>query len=187
MIQDRIAQRYAQSVYDLATEKNQQQALLGDFKGVREALKSSRELALMLQSPIITHAKKASVLQAVFGGKVSVLVSGLFDLLAKRGREALIPYIANEYIALYNRKQNIWPVTVTSATSLEAAQLENVRKQVEKALGGTAEVQATVNPDLIGGLTIQVGDRLFDGSVRHQLEKLRRQFAQEAATYIDQI
>ena len=108
-------------------------------------------------------------------GRVSPLALNLFRLLDQRGRLTLIPAIAGDYTRLLDAQRGIVAATVTSATALDKDETAAVRARIEAMTGKTVKLDATVDPALIGGLTVQVGDQMIDASVRGRLERLRDQ------------
>jgi F-type H+-transporting ATPase subunit delta len=119
-----------------------------------------------------------STVSAVRGaalGPVRGQVENLVDLLLDRRRLSLLPAIAREYKRLLDRQRGITEAVVTTPMPLTADDLEAVRAQVQQLAGTTVEIRAEVDPELIGGITIRLGDRLLDVSVRGRLERLRSQ------------
>lgn len=172
-----VASRYAKSLLDLAIEQGKTDVVRADMATFKEALKS-RELVLLLKSPIIYPGKKISVLKAVFEDKVDRLTMAFFDLSVKKGRESLLVDIADEFKALYNRHFNIALVKVTSAVALNEATKDQILSKVKTMVGADKQIQleTKVDPALIGGFIIQYDDKLYDSSVAYQLNKLKQTF-----------
>jgi len=172
-----VAFRYAKSLLDLSIENDTLDKTYNDMEVVSSALES-RELYLLFKSPIIKADKKVAVLRAIFADKVDKLTLGFMELITNKGREAHLPEIVNSYIDQYKKHNNITKVNVTTAVAMTS----EARAELEKALQGSSitaqkvEINTNVNEDLIGGFVIEVGDKLYDASVKHKLSKIRKEF-----------
>ncbi|MCO6461259.1 MAG: ATP synthase F1 subunit delta [Saprospiraceae bacterium] len=176
-----VASRYAKSLLDLAMEQGKTEVVKGDMATFKEALKS-RDLYLLLKSPIIYPAKKISALKAVFEGKLDSLTMAFFNLTIQKGRESLLVDIADEFFEQYNHQFNIALVKVTSATTLDQPTIDKILDKVKSLVGSdkTIQLETVVNPDIIGGFIIQYDDKLYDSSVAYQLSKLKQSFLQHS-------
>lgn len=173
-----VASRYARSLLDLATEQGKTEIVKADMANFQEALKS-RELVLLLKSPIIYPDKKLACLKAIFEGKMDDLTMAFFNLSVKKGRESLLIDIADEFITQYNAQYNIALVKVTSATPLDTVTTEKILSKVRSLIGENMKIQleTKIDPSLIGGFIIQFEDKLYDSSVRYQMNKLKQTFS----------
>lgn len=165
------SRRYAKALLLLAAEANQADAVLKELDGVRATIAGSSDLRAVLGSPVIKPEKKGAVVKAVFPSS-SDLVSRVIDLLAERQKLSLLPDIALTYIQLYNEANGIAEVLLTSAEPLTDELTLSVKTALERKTGKKVNLRSSVDPSLIGGITVQIGDTMFDGSVRHSLEKL---------------
>lgn len=172
-----VASRYAKSLLDLAVDQKKTEAVRDDMAVFKEALKS-RDLVLLLKSPIIYPGKKIAALKAIFEGKLDALTMSFFDLTIKKGRESLLVDIADQFAEQYNNLFNIALVKVTSAAPLDDATRAIILDKIKGMVGSNKQIQleTAVNPDLIGGFIIQYADRLYDSSVAYQLNKLKQTF-----------
>ncbi len=165
------SRRYAKAVLQLADEGKQADRILSDMQGVRSTIEASSELRALLTSPIVKPDVKITILKEVFKAS-SELVIRLIDLLGERQRLNLLPLIAKNYESQYNDANGIADVVLTSATALDSDQNKAVQKAMELKTGKKIRIQSKVDASLIGGITVQMGDTMYDGSVRHSLEKL---------------
>src|SRR5882762_5320283 len=110
----RLAGRYAKSLIDLAIEKNQLTAVYNDMLFLQEACKVSKEFVVLLKSPIIKADKKGKVLDAITGGKISVITATFNKLLLQKGREFYLPEIITAFIAQYKENKGIHTVKLTT-------------------------------------------------------------------------
>lgn len=173
----RISSRYAKSLIDLAIEQGKLDRVLEDMTYFAEAAKV-RDLALLLKSPIVKSDKKEKVLEAVFGNRIDALTRSFIQIILRKGRESGLAEIAQEYITQYREIKGISIVEIVSAQALSEETLQAIRKKLieMKLTRNTVEFKATVDPGLIGGFVISFEDKLYDASVRHQLDLLRKQF-----------
>lgn len=176
-----VGARYAKSLIDLAQEQNIVDAIKADMDLFLNTLKASPELKAVLSNPIIAHIKKIKILDDVFEGKVNKATIAFFKLMVNKGRGEVLYTTALEYINLYNIKRHITKAKVASATELSAANKQTLVAELQKAIGGTVELEAKVDPTLIGGFVLTVGDRQVDTSIAASLKKLKKEFAEQAA------
>lgn len=174
----RIASRYSKSLLDLAVEQNKLDRVLEDVQALKKAT-AQRDLLLLLKSPIVNPSKKGTILKEIFGGKFDELTMAFVDIVVKKGRESVLPEITDEFIQQYRNRKNISTIKLTTATPWNDAQIEGIRTKVmgDNGLNKEVEIVSSVNPDLIGGFVIEFGDKLYDASVAHKLEKLRKEFS----------
>jgi F-type H+-transporting ATPase subunit delta len=174
----RIASRYAKSLIDLAIEQGKLDRVLEDMTFFAEVAKLS-DVALLLKSPIIKSDKKGKVLDAIFTGKVDPLTHSFIEIILRKGREALLGDISKEVINQYRVIKGISIVEVVSAEPLSADTLETIRKKLvdSKLTQGNIQFKTTVDKNLIGGFVISFEDKLYDASVKHQLDLLRKEFS----------
>jgi F-type H+-transporting ATPase subunit delta len=186
MAESRVASRYVKSLLGLAVEQKALEQVHADMLMFDKACRESRQLSMMLQSPIIKHEKKKDILEALFKGKVHSLTMAIIDILTKKNREPLLPAIAAEFGNAYNDYKGIEKATVTTTIAID----DKLKKEIEamvKKLSNKKEVALTtkVDKDLIGGFILNVGDRQIDASVKNKLKSLRVKFSENS--YIKEI
>jgi F-type H+-transporting ATPase subunit delta len=163
--------RYAQSLLSLSIEKGVLEEAKADMTLVSTVCEQNHDLELMLQSPIIKTEKKQSVLKSVFENSVSALTLDFIALITSKGRERLIPNIAASFIELYKTNKGIVTVYVTSAVALTETQKTDVAKDLN--LTGTVELVEIVDPSILGGMIIKIGDMRFDASISRKIHDLK--------------
>jgi F-type H+-transporting ATPase subunit delta len=174
-----VASRYAKSLLDLSIEKNELDKTYGDMETVSSALKS-RELYLLFKSPIIKSDKKLSIVREIFTGKIDKMTLGFIELITSKGRESNLPEIVESFKDQYKIYNNITDVKVTTAVAMT----NEAKASLEKALQDSSvtaqkvEINTSVKEDLIGGFVIEIGDKLYDASVKHKLSKIRKEFTE---------
>ncbi len=178
MSNTRIARRYAEAFLLAAEEQKLLKKVGDDFLMLRDLLNESHELQLFLKSPVIKTEKKQEVLKAVFEKKVQPLTFVLLQLLAEKGRESLLPDMIETFFLLRDEKLGIMNVHVTTAVEFTRQQKNELQKHFEQYSEKNVQVDVKIDPALIGGFVARMGDTLFDGSIKRQLELLRQRFAE---------
>lgn len=176
MRQTKVGKRFAKSVLDLAVEKNVLDEVRADMALILSACQASKDLRVMLSSPIVNNEKKMSVLNKVFGGKIGELSLKFIQLITKKGREGALMDIAYAYEQLYLEHKNILKAEVLSVDGISDTVRTKVKELVAKAYNKEVLLEEKVDPELIGGLILTVSDKQVDASIRSQLDKLKRGF-----------
>jgi F-type H+-transporting ATPase subunit delta len=176
MTGNRAALRYATALLSLSQDKGQVSAVLGDMQRVVETLSISSDLRSALRSPVIKTQDKVNVMHSVFAG-VSKESSELFDLLASNNRVAILGQVAQGFIDLYRKAQGIQTAKVTLAAPItEALEKEIVAKAKAMTGGSTIELATEIDPEIIGGFILRVGDLQYNASIANQFQKIKREF-----------
>lgn len=173
----RIAGRYAKSLLDLAVDQGVVDNVVGDMQHFAEAIKN-RDLHLLVKSPIINTTKKQSIFKEIFGGKYHALTEAFFDIILRKGRESFLPEMAGEFHRQYNVYKGITKVKVTTATPLAEDALAEIKSRLLSSdlTSKEVEVETVVDPEIIGGFVLNIGDKLYDASVLHKLDTMRKSF-----------
>ncbi len=164
---------YARALYDVAKDKGRVQQVreeLADFVATEREVPELREL---LRNPQLDHRVRVEALQDLLGGEEE-LIRNFLLLLAEKNRGGEVEEIAREFERLAAAEEGILDVELTTAVELSDAEAQDVIQQIEKASGRKVEATRRVDPDLIGGLVLQVGSMRLDSSVRGRLNRLRR-------------
>ena len=173
----RLASRYAKSLIDIAQEQNVLEAVKADMELLQQICASNHDLVLMLKSPIVKADKKAAVLHAILDGKVQNVTIGFISLLINKGREFYLPEIAETFSVQYKTLKNIRTVQLTTAVAIDESLKNSIRNKVAASVNeGHIELNTNVDADLIGGFTLEIGDKLFDASVKRDLNDIKKQF-----------
>ncbi|MEZ4798487.1 MAG: ATP synthase F1 subunit delta [Flavobacteriales bacterium] len=173
----RIASRYAKSLLILCQEKNAVDAVLADMEMVGNTITGSRDLELLLLSPVIKTDTKVKVLDKVFGNHVGEITKAFMTLLTNKGRESMLSEIATSFVAQVKEFKNIVTAKVISAAPFDAETQNVVKALAEKlAAGKSIELEQKIDADLIGGFVLTVGDHQVDASVSGEIKNLRREF-----------
>ncbi len=169
------AGNYADAFLNLIGAGDSADAALNDLESVgREILDPHPEFAHLLLGPGVSVVEKDRMLVRTLEGQVDSTVLKFLRVLNRRNRLDLLGPITRLCRTRWDRRQGRWPVTVRSASPLDDSQREAVVARVAKLIGGTPVLRQEVDPTLIGGLVIQVGDDVYDASVRNRLQQMRR-------------
>jgi len=173
----RLAARYAKSLIDLALEKGQLEEVHNDMLFLQQAFKSSKELVVMIKSPVIKADKKEKVLDAIMAGKTSVITDTFSKLLLRKGREFYLPEIITAFIDQYKEYKGIHTVKLTTAVPVS----EELKKSIVDKIKAdrnlkNIELVTAVDESLSGGFILEVGDELVDGSIAFDLKNIKKQF-----------
>ena len=171
----RLSIRYAQSLQDLALETGKHDTVRDDVKLLVQTADASSELKSLLHSPVIRPNKKQTILNSIFQGKVDDITMKFINIVVNKGREKYLLDIAKSFIDLYNRHNNITPVRVTTAVEMSEETNEKIRQAlVNKTSIEKVEMSTKVDEDIIGGFVLNFDDKLYDASVAHKLNVLKK-------------
>jgi F-type H+-transporting ATPase subunit delta len=169
-----VGARYAQALFDLATDENKVAVVEADLKSLKAAVADSRDLRLLLVSPAFGAADKAKGLSAIAGqAGFDPTTQKFLGLLAANGRAAALPAVIAAFEALSSERRGAVSAQVTTALPLTAAQTRGVAAALRQALGKDPEIETRVDPSILGGIKVRVGSRLFDASLRAKLDSLK--------------
>jgi F-type H+-transporting ATPase subunit delta len=182
----RIASRYAKSLIDLSVEQNKLERILEDVESFKEVSKN-RDFYLLIKSPIVNASKKEDIINSLFNGKYDELTMAFLRILVNKGREAYLPEIADEFILQYKKMKHISSVRLTTATKLSDAAIQSIKDKLLASVDteDNIELEVIIDPNLIGGFIVEFDDKLYDASVKHKLDKLKKDFT--GNLYISQI
>jgi F-type H+-transporting ATPase subunit delta len=176
-----IAVRYARALFELASENKQHDSIKKDMVTLQSVLTESIELQKLLVSPVITREQAEKTMAAILTAiKAGDLTKKFFALLARERRLGLTSIMIQKYLTMLAESVGEITVEVTSATKLDIAELELMKKTLSKTTGKKVELQTKENPALIGGVQIRIGSQMLDNSIAGKLSRLR-QALQKAA------
>jgi ATP synthase F1 delta subunit len=176
---EEIAAVYSRSLFEVASDKgdlDRMHAELGEFA---DALHGDRDMQVFFFSPYFSSQEKKDGIGRMIEGADENFVRFL-ELLAERHRMPAIFRIRREFDDLWRKQNKLLPVTVTSAVELDAELVKGIGKRIEEQTGQSVELSSKVDPEVLGGLKLQVGNMVLDASVRNRLDKLRKQIAKAA-------
>ncbi len=173
----KVASRYAKSLLKIAIDENSLEDLHKDMLLVNDVCTNNKELVLLLKSPIVKTDKKSAILNEIFGKKISKMASSFISIILTKKREGILGDIASAFIDTYKAHNNTKTAHVTSAVPLSKAQKDNVIA-ILKSTNNTKNVdlKEIVDPSIIGGLILRVGDKQVDESIKRKLTNLEMEF-----------
>lgn len=171
----RIATVYAEALLSVAVDNGQIDAIGDELAGIVGALIGSPEIERALTSPVVRKSAKGPIIESAFKGKVSGVLYQFLVVLNSKDRLGLLRHVLAAYRLLQDEVAKRVRVTVRSAVALTDAQTEHLRQAVGHATGMEPAITAKIDPELLGGMIVQVGDHVFDSSVRNRIENIRNQ------------
>ncbi|OKO96682.1 ATP synthase delta chain [Geobacillus proteiniphilus] len=175
MNQEVIAKRYASALFQIALEQGQLDRIEEDVRAVRQALAENGEFLSLLSYPKLSLDQKKALIREAFAG-VSTPVQNTLLLLLERHRFGLVPELAEQFLTLANDARGIAKAVAYSARPLTDEERQALSDVFAKKVGKqTLHIENIVDPELIGGVKLRIGNRIYDGSVSGQLERIRRQ------------
>ena len=172
----RAALRYAKAVLNLAKETHNEVEVNNSMLLISQTITESNELAIVLNSPVIKAADKIKALDAIFSESIDQISLGVLGLLGENKRLPLLAMVAKQFSILFDHDKLIDVAKVTTAIPLTAALNKKVIAKIKELTGNEASVENVVNPDIIGGFILRVGDIQYDASISNNFNELKRQF-----------
>jgi F-type H+-transporting ATPase subunit delta len=177
---EELAQVYGRSLFEVAREQDKLDLLREQLGQFADALKENRELELFFFSPYFSSAEKQAGLEKLLDGADERLLSFL-DLLIENHRMPVIYRIRREYDRLWEQENRLLPVVLTSAVELDEETTNSLSERIGERTGRTVTLTTRVEPDILGGIVVRVGNSILDASIRNRLEQLRTHVARGAA------
>ncbi|MFN5574812.1 MAG: ATP synthase F1 subunit delta [Bacteroidota bacterium] len=180
MTTNKIAFRYAKSWIDLALERNEVESALADVKVLKNLLRVNADFSAFVKSPVISYDKKKNILSTLFEDKLSKLTLLFLQLLVTKHREINLPLIVDSFLSQYKTLKEISTVKVISAQPLIKEDQEKIIKMASASIVGfkNIELETVVDESLIGGFIIEMEDYVYDASVKNQIFRLKKSFAE---------
>ncbi|MBE2319252.1 ATP synthase F1 subunit delta [Solirubrobacter sp. CPCC 204708] len=173
---EEIATVYARSLFEVAQEQQKLDVVRDQLGAFADALDSSRELQTFFFSPYFSTAEKSDGLDRAVSGADPTVVNFL-KLLIENHRTPAIFRVRREIERLWQEENKLLPVQVTSAVELDQATVSQIGDRIAQQTGRRIDLSATVEPDILGGIVVRVGNSILDASIRNRLEQLRKQVA----------
>jgi F-type H+-transporting ATPase subunit delta len=174
-----IAEVYARSLFEVAQEHDNLDDVHDQLNEFAAALDESRELQVFFFSPYFSSEEKKDGIGKLIEGGDEHFVRFL-ELLAERHRMPALFRIRREFESLYAEERELLPVTITSAVELDKKTVKRIGDEIQERTGRKIELSTSVDPDVIGGLAMQVGNLIMDATIRARLERLRKEVAKAA-------
>ena len=176
---EEIAEVYARALFEAARDDGVLDGVHDELTQFADALNDDRNLQVFLFSPYFSSEEKKDGIRRIVSD-ADERVLNFLELLAERHRMPALFRIRRIFDDLWADENKLLPVIVTSATELDAGLVEDIGKRIEDQTGRRVELSSNVNPDVLGGLMVRVGNMVLDATVRNRLEQLRKQVAKAA-------
>ena len=173
---EEIAQVYARALFEAAQEADKLDEVREQVGAFADALNENQELSVFFFSPYFSTEEKKEGLGKVLDGAEDI-VQNFLELLIEKHRVPAIHRIRREYDALWQEENKLLPVEVTSAIELDEDTVKQIGDQIGERTGRKVQLESRVDPDILGGIVVRVGDRILDASIANRLESLRKQVA----------
>lgn len=173
MLKGAVGLRYAEALFQIAEQDSSIDRLELELDAIQEAINSSRDLQKVMYFSQVTPEEKKAILKSVLEDRISKVTFNFLCLLIDRQREAFLDSIVLTYKNLANRARNTEQVQITSAVELNKEEKRELEKILKKLTNKNIQSSFSVDPLLIGGVIVRIGDRVIDGSVRNKLSSAR--------------
>lgn len=174
---EEIAEVYARSLFEVAKEQGKLDVVREQLGQFADVLHANRDVAVFFFSPYFsTDEKKEGLRRAVEDPDPTIL--NFLDALLERHRMPVIFRIRAEYDRLWDEENKLLPVEVTSAVDLDEATVTSIGKRIGEQTGQRVALTSKVDPAILGGIVLRVGNSILDASIKHRLDQLRKHVAQ---------
>ena len=174
---EEIAQVYSRSLFEVAKEHGKLDLIKEQLDAFADALHETRELAIFFFSPYFSTEEKKRGLESALVDADPTLVNFL-ELLIEKHRMPVIFRTRRQYETLWDIEHRLLPVEVTSAVDLDEATVKSIGERIGEQTGQRVELTSRVDPEILGGIVLRVGNSILDASIKHRLDQLRKHVAQ---------
>jgi len=172
MINGALVRRYSQALFNIASETSLD-PIDNDLRELTKLVEENGEVKSVLLHPHISVKEKKSVMDKLLGEDFGATTRHFLYLLIDKKRESLLPFIQREFTRLADEARHVVEAKVSSAMALSASQLDDLKQAIGRKTGKDVRIVSEVRAELIGGILIQVGDSVMDGTIAHALERMR--------------
>ena len=176
---EEIAEVYGRSLFEVAQEHDKLDEIREQLGQFADALQDNRDLAIFFFSPYFSTQEKKDGLQRALEGADETLINFL-ELLIEKHRMPAVFRIRRYYDGLWEQENKILPVSISTATELDKATVKQIGDRIAKDTGQKIDLTADVDPDILGGIVLRVGNSILDASIRNRLDNLRKHVARGA-------
>ncbi|MCH4889336.1 F0F1 ATP synthase subunit delta [Acidaminobacter sp. JC074] len=173
-----VSKTYAKALFELAVEGQMVDQILAEYEFVKDSFDEFPEFLEIVKSPKIAVEDKKNILVETFGEKVSETLINFFKILVDKKRSDVIREVYDDLSVLVDEEKGLVVARVESVIPLEANEIEALEAKLSNVTGKTVTIDNVINPDIMGGLVVKVGDQVLDGSVKHKLDNLKHELAE---------
>lgn len=175
MLNTRVAKRYAKGLWDFAVEQNIQEVVISEITNLVQVIKESKPLRLFLKSPILDYKKKISISKELFKN-YSETTQNFIKLVINHRRESDLLLIGEQFVNLANEEKGIQNLRITSAVKLDEASINTIVSKLNLGDPSKVIIENKIEPSIIGGYILRIGDKQLDASIKSKLLKLKNDF-----------
>jgi F-type H+-transporting ATPase subunit delta len=173
MLANQLAFKYAQALYEIAAASSRLAEAEQQLRLIETTFSENTDLATFIYHPLVPAPAKKKTIVQVFSGELDEWVQNSLLLLIDKRRETALPAITHAYVQLANEARNIAEASVFTACELSPEHLNALTAKLSKITGKNIVLKTAIDRQLLGGVVVKIGDKLIDGSVAHQLKKLK--------------
>jgi F-type H+-transporting ATPase subunit delta len=175
MIESKVAIKYATALFRTAKRTNQVENISRDLEALSDLLRKNQLLKIFLESPQVLEKDKKELLNSTFKPQVSEALFSFLMLVVSKHRIQYLLSMADEFQQLVKEDQGIVEARLITARSADQTLVDQIRQELEKSSGKKVEIRLEIDPPLIGGIVVILGDKIIDRSIRYQLGQLKGQ------------
>ncbi|ATW25979.1 ATP synthase F1 subunit delta [Candidatus Formimonas warabiya] len=173
MINKTVARRYAQALFEIAKNHNALDKYAADLKLIMELMESREDLKKFFYGPLVPGAAKKDLIKKAVSGAVDPMVFNFINLIIDKSREIFLADIVEEFNQFLAAENQTLTAKVRSAVALTEAQTGQLEDKLSRLTGKKVKAAVNVDPSLIGGIVVRIGDTVYDGSIAKQLNILK--------------
>lgn len=172
-----VVKRYATALFEISKEANALAQYEAEVKTIVEAIKQTPDFITLLEDAKVSKEEKISLIENIFGDKVSDAIVGLMVLMVRKSRETSILEVLEGFLDMVKKEAGIVKATVTSAIALSQTQLEQIQSKIEASTNSKVELETIIDESIIAGLIIKVADKVVDASIKGKMQTLKKQLS----------
>jgi F-type H+-transporting ATPase subunit delta len=170
-----VAKRYARALFEVAKERGMIDRIEAELNDIVGAIKGNADLSKILLHPHISADAKKELAKELFHAHIAAETKNFLDIVIENGRESDLTGIAAAYVKLANEERGIADAIVTTAKPLSEAEQAELAEKFGKLINKQLRIQTVIDPSILGGVVVKIGDRLYDGSIKSKLEHFAHQ------------
>jgi F-type H+-transporting ATPase subunit delta len=170
----KVLKRYGSALYDAYIKAGRKESFLKDCLALHKLILENRDLSRLLKSPVVKKIPKTSLIKEIFNKKIDALLLNFMVLLVKNGREMYLGDILNTFLEMIDTKNGIIKPVFSTAVELKEAERKNIKKRIDDVTLKNSMTVYNLDTELIGGFTVRIDDTVYDGSIKRQLELMKK-------------
>ena len=182
--QQQLGEVYAKALLAVGEKSGSTEALIAELKEVSDAVKSLPKLSDALAAPQVSVDEKLDLVQKAFNGKTTPAMLNFLQVIVRKGRFDCLPAVAISAKQMYDQQSGKIQATLVTAEEVDDSTQANIAKTLSEKLGKQVELERTVDPSIIGGVVVRIGDTVYDSSIAGQLEQVRTKALKKASDVI---